>query len=147
MTDTEKAIKIFEDATEANMRVTYIKSDLLKIALSALREKMERDKGCGCPCGETDQTFCETCNRIRVQAIKEKLDRDNPKPLTLEKLKKRTGKAVWYQPIKGKGYWRIIKDRSYCYGPAFHTTDRAYLREEEYGKTWLAYDHEPKEGA
>lgn len=43
-------------------------------AAEALREKEAR--GCRCPCGEHDPNFCETCNRIRVEAIKEKLKRD-----------------------------------------------------------------------
>jgi len=68
----------------------------LTVAISAIREKQTRDKsGCACACGETDKDFCATCNRIRVEAIREKLDREKPQPLEDYDLLQRTGQPVY----------------------------------------------------
>jgi hypothetical protein len=60
--------------------------------------------------------------------------RENPQPLTLKELKERVGKPVWTvtNGVVGSGRWEIVDFLYDCF------TD-------SYGKTWIAYDHEPKE--
>lgn len=43
--------------------------------------------------------------RIAVQALQEKLERENPKPLGLEELENMVGEPVWVDTMK---QWRIV---------------------------------------
>jgi hypothetical protein len=121
--------------------------DIVLSALSAQQKK------CRCQCGERDDSFCETCSRIRVQAIKEKLVRENPQPLTLKELKERAGKPVWTvtNGVVGSGRWEIVDFQKPQYDDRevltlANLSDGLYdCFADNYGKTWIAYDHEPKE--
>jgi len=164
MNEMKKAIEYFENAIRETDEVIEECSQRMKdelfdqkehftVGLAALREKLERDNGCGCPCGEPGPNFCEKCNKIRVEAIREKLERNNPKPLTLDELKERAGKPVWIRELYGSP--ELLRfDR---FEPAtYHSGDDARFDQFgttrgiirwlcKYGETWLAYDHEPKE--
>jgi hypothetical protein len=99
--NTEKAIDYFSSLIE-RLGNGDTDNKVCKTALEALRKQSR----CGCPCGEPDPSFCETCNRIRVEAIREKQERDNPQPLTLEQVKERTGQPVWLEGSAGQ--WLIL---------------------------------------
>lgn len=80
-----------------------------------------------------------------IEALRAMEERDNPKPLTLDQLKERVGKPVWFKPVNNdEGWWRVISRTEPLDGDAFYFTD-SYCWRNAYGKTWLAYDHEPKE--
>ena len=74
-------------------------------------------------------------------ALREKAERENLQPLTLEELKERLnntkGTPIFITPPEGyKGEW----------GDAWYIFPWDYkdFKLEMYGITWLAYDHEPK---
>jgi hypothetical protein len=82
-----------------------------------------------------------------AHALRAQQERENPKPLTLEELKERVGKPVWIKFLEsGKGSWEILGS---VYTAKIISCDpyagAVYRSVESYGKTWLAYDHEPKE--
>jgi hypothetical protein len=84
----------------------------------------------------SDEKVHETLYEIicAAQELKEeKAERDNPKPLTLEELKERIGKPKYVVSLLGrfKPNWMLGEPTT-------------YLPAKEYGKTWLAYDYEPK---
>ena len=81
-----------------------------------------------------------------LDAIREKLERENPKPLTIEDLIKMQDQSVWVQP-KGdplNGHWGVVEGASesdgkkylYLWGNPF-----VYIIDEDYE----AYRHRPKE--
>ncbi|QAT43458.1 hypothetical protein [Aminipila luticellarii] len=85
-----------------------------------------------------------------IQALQEKAARENPIPLTLEQLKERVGRPVYAQSelLPGESHWCIL-DETLAFGGGF-TLVAIYgrnltLAESDYGRTWFAYDHEPKE--
>ena len=74
-------------------------------------------------------------------ALREKAERENPQPLTLEELKERVGKPVFLMWKRGK-QWPWEAD-----GWVIDDEDDEYVdgwNYKNYGITWLAYDFEPK---
>ncbi len=76
-----------------------------------------------------------------------------PQPLTLDELRKRDGKPVWIV-VKTDGYydygaaqeiklWAIL--RTGIVDPCATSVYGIRYSFKAYGKTWLAYDHPPKE--
>ena len=91
---------------------------------------------------------------LAISALRAQAERENPKPLTLEQLKERDGNPVWTvtNGVYGSGGWELIKFTIVCACPWHEIIECVRLDEEQYGceistygKTWLAYDHEPKE--
>jgi hypothetical protein len=118
MTDTEKAIRQFELLRKLGYAGSELPShDVLLKAENALRTQQERE---------------------------------NPQPLTLEQLRERVGKPVWIDIIGYMGNmtseWGLVngcmKSIETSSGYALYYDDDDG---DDYGKTWLAYDHEPKE--
>jgi len=68
-------------------------------------------------------------------ALKEKQARENPKPLTVEQVKKRADKPYWHKSLiqKHEG-WAILGEHIAKNPNDYH-----------YGERWLAYDYEVKE--
>lgn len=78
------------------------------------------------------------------EALREKQERENPKPLTLDELKARVGNPV-YIKCEWMSEWGVF-DRSDGEDAWFALADhRERFNIYEYGKTWIAYDHKPKE--
>ena len=81
-----------------------------------------------------------------LDALREKLERENPKPLTIEDLIKMQDQAVWVQPNGDplNGHWGVVEGASeskgkkylYLWGNPF-----SYIIDEDYE----AYRHRPKE--
>lgn len=79
-------------------------------------------------------------------ALRAQQERENPKPLTLEELRERAGKYPVFcvdieedLPFGTSREWAIEKVHE-------KLVHRYVWRFDAYGKTWLAYGHEPKEG-
>ena len=79
-----------------------------------------------------------------LDAIREKLDREKPKPLTLEELMNAPD-PVWIQDNRGVGTWANVAGHTsaWVYFTVFSGADRS--RTATYGTDWLAYRHRPKE--
>lgn len=98
--------------------------------------------------------FTDNCRKIdentamdvALSALREQLERDNPKLLTLDELEAMEELAIWVKPIcddwKDDEPWMALivngPRRSWAYSKN-HTT--VYF--EDYGKVWLAYRNKP----
>lgn len=88
--------------------------------------------------------------KFAADAIREKLEREDPKPLTIEELKQMQGEPVWVKPlnadaVKGKGQWCVIDFYKNSFDALIPGIDNTWYESEDYGKTWVAYRHKPKE--
>ena len=107
-------------------------------------ENAEETK-CRCPCGEQDDSFCPICTKIRVQAIKEKLDRENPKSLTPDELKQMYGEPVYLHILDtGLKVWAVVMEVSSGGGLLRFNCGQNALIISDYGKTWVAYRRKPE---
>lgn len=83
---------------------------------------------------------------VAISALRAQQERENPKPLTLDELRQMDGEPVWMQPNSPPkcGKWAIVAGVDTEYGEK-----TLYLEGDftcrDYGKTWLAYRHKPKE--
>ena len=81
-----------------------------------------------------------------VAAIREKQERENPKPLTLDELREMAGEPVFIVTKHGSN-WDIVnvsKEDGGPYPVYFQRYGRG-LQENGYGKAWRAYRTRPKE--
>jgi len=72
-------------------------------------------------------------------------ERENPQPLTLAQLKQREGEPVWIAQTGGAGLWTITEIKKAFTDVEFLSIKDEALPIDEYGKTWQAYAHKPKE--
>lgn len=90
---------------------------------------------------------------IALSALRAKQKRENPKPLTVDELKECVGKPVWIQYISVKyhdnGETELIEVKSVDDDlfEFWHFGDEceSELSTQHYEKTFLIYDHKPKE--
>lgn len=85
---------------------------------------------------------------IIYEALKEKAERDNPQPLTLEQLRERENKPVYLTFPTGEDVegWDILTGISMYAGSEVATfTEEEFLHLCAYGTYWIAYDHPPKD--
>lgn len=80
---------------------------------------------------------------IAATAIREKAEREDPKPLTIEELHNMIGEPVWVQGpgLPQFGRWAIVED---AFGNSLFLVNDFTCH--GIGKVWLAYRHKPKEG-
>ena len=92
-----------------------------------------------------------------LEALQEKAERENPKPLTIEELRKMDGEPVWVSNLE------FPNDSEYCvidakrdtfaqYGDRFCAAyipgcECSWYDFTDYGNRWIAYRHKPKEDA
>lgn len=83
---------------------------------------------------------------LAMVALAEKIERDNPKPLTLVDITFMSGKPIYVSSL-GNSYWAIVAEVD-MRGKSFTLVSEIDSEEERsfslYGKTWLAYKHKPK---
>lgn len=102
-------------------------------------------------CGQIDQNIALD---MGIAALKEKAERENPRPLTLDELREMDGvpfyvqmtdvldNSVWVPTV-----WPAISDTVSGVDVAIWAgQENSYLKFRDYGKTWIAYRHKPKEG-
>lgn len=88
-----------------------------------------------------DDELQEAMQMAKV-ALREKAEREEPQPLTIEELKQMIGEPVWVQGpgIPEYGRWGIVED---AFGNSLYLLNDFSCH--DIGKTWLAYRHKPKE--
>ena len=80
---------------------------------------------------------------IAAAALREKAERENHKPLTLEELRQMDGKPVYVVSASRTGSGWVIFD---CHNDdGFGMCDETWYFAKSYGKAWIAYRHKPKE--
>ncbi len=78
---------------------------------------------------------------IAATALREKAEREDPKPLTLEELQQMDGEPVWMDGFE----WRISYGVSTINGGLCLATGfDSWIPLDGYGETWFAYRHKPK---
>ena len=84
-------------------------------------------------------------NQMASEALREKAERENPMPLTIEKLRQMDGEPVWIVAKHHVIYADVVKIQGKEDGDAFIGFEINHrLQENGYGKTWLAYLYKPK---
>lgn len=79
---------------------------------------------------------------MAIAALREKAEREDPKPLTLEELRQMDGEPVWMDAFE----WRISYGVSTINGSLCLATGfDSWIPLDGYGETWFAYRHKPKE--
>lgn len=88
-----------------------------------------------------DDELQEAMQMAKV-ALREKAEREEPQPLTIDELKQMIGEPVWVQGpgIPEYGRWGIVED---AFGNSLYLMNDFSCH--DIGKTWLAYRHKPKE--
>ena len=130
--------------------------------MNEIKKAIETLQGeCGCVeldlsnsnAGEKAQEFAEACH-IAVQALHEKAERENPKPLTIDELREMNGEPVWVMVVDHKVF--ADKDDDFDgWGMCRKSWARLWDKEradlihvdydfEDYGKKWLAYRTKPE---
>jgi len=85
-----------------------------------------------------------------VVALRAQQERENPKPLTLDELRERIGKPVWFDEVYIDGRptdqagWDVLREISTGTEDIFIFDNMSHYG-ADYGDIWLAYAHEPKE--
>lgn len=81
-----------------------------------------------------------------ISALREREERENPKPLTLDELRGMEGQPVWVQSpgIPEYGSWKIVAGVDTVDGERTLYCNGDYTC-RDYGKVWHAYRHKPKE--
>ena len=121
MTDEEKAIAWCEDLIVQSKEIMPQCSDALKAELA---EQME---------------FAETA----LSTLRDRIARQNPRPLTLDELRKMDGEPVWLKDGIGEGWFLA----SAVVGSKIYFCEKSITIGEpisECGKTWLAYHSRPE---
>lgn len=79
---------------------------------------------------------------MAIAALREKAEREDPQPLTIEELKGMIGEPVWVQGpgLPQYGRWAIVED---AFGNSLYLVNDFTCH--KIGKTWTAYRHKPKE--
>ena len=76
------------------------------------------------------------------RALQEKLERENPQPLTLEELNGMVGEPVWCVQLNGDCHWCVV-----MYSGAVKRTFGFLTEYEDIPKYFKSfYQHKPKEG-
>ncbi len=80
---------------------------------------------------------------IAAAALREKAEREDPQPLTIEDLRQMDGEPVWLDGFE----WRVSYGVSTISGSlCLETGLDSRIPLDGYGETWFAYRHKPKEG-
>lgn len=74
-----------------------------------------------------------------MDAIREKQEREKPKPLTIEELREMNGEPVFIRKLDGdQSFWMLAY-------PDVVSNRLGWLDYRNYGSAWVAYRHKPKE--
>ena len=92
---------------------------------------------------------------MALDALREKAEREDPKPLTLEELRQMDGEPVWVVDLKEKaccGCCVISISKPLIYQDTDHYNaayipgiEHTWYEFRDYGKEWTAYRHKPVE--
>lgn len=93
--------------------------------------------------------------KIAADALREKAEREDPKPLTLEELRQMDGEPVWVCDLGDKDFVHCCvvqistplkyQDIDHYNSALIPGVEHDWYSFGEYGKTWIAYRYKPKE--
>lgn len=100
----------------------------------------------GCAVG-TDKEGVEAV-RLSLAALREKAERENPKPMTLDELRQMDGEPAYFVSLRdGFSAWGIVRvvNMSQTWFIAVAGSERAFGERDSYGTEWIGYRSKPKE--
>lgn len=116
-----------------------LKSDWIKCSDRLPNQKECLEKYFNSLNSAEEKKICETA----LQALQEKVERENLRPLTLEQLKERYKKPVWLDIICEDIKLWIICGKE-CKPGLFYFGNYGEFPMSTYGIDWVCYDNEPK---
>ena len=93
--------------------------------------------------GQYPHIYLAEAFHMALEALREKAEREDNKPLTLEELRQMDGKPVYIVSASRTGSGWVIFDIHNDDG--FGMCDETWYFAKSYGKAWIAYRHKPKE--
>ena len=107
-------------------------------------------------CGRCTSDELREAVSAAIAALREKAEREDPKPLTLEELRQMIGEPVYVVPLAGKPMCAVGENKGeWCVVFSWFNNSEIELeipgdvcnsyQGEKCGKTWIAYRHKPKE--
>ena len=82
---------------------------------------------------------------MAIAALREKAEREDPRPLSLKEMRQMDGEPVWIKADHYGVFADVVKISGRDDGDNFVGVKLCYrLQENGYGKTWIAYRHKPK---
>lgn len=96
-------------------------------------------------CGRCTSDELKEAVNAAQDALREKAEREDPKPLSLNELRQMDGEPVWIKADHYGIFADVVKISGRDDGDNFVGVKLCYrLQENGYGKTWIAYRHKPK---
>lgn len=85
-----------------------------------------------------------------VAALREKMERQKPNPLTLDALREMDGEPIWVIPLgesisRWRKCWRIYRNRGVGITADDDSKTMWFVYPKNYGTDWLAYRSRPRE--
>ncbi|MBO5953304.1 MAG: hypothetical protein J6Q53_04190 [Oscillospiraceae bacterium] len=80
--------------------------------------------------------------QMAIEALREKAEREDPKPLTIEELRDMIGEPIYIVHSHNGNEWQIFTGYNDC---SFWSMGESFYLNCRYGKGWIAYRHKPKE--
>lgn len=122
---------IFPQHETAYKRIAAVVEDMTNDSI------VEAVKDAAMKQGVTDLYMMD--RKFLIDALKEKIEREKPKPLTIEELRQMDGEPVWIDDWWEDSHgWELSMNAADYF-------DGERRTEKEYGGIWIAYRHKPKE--
>ena len=106
-------------------------------------------------CGRSTSDELREAVSAAIAALREKAERENPKPLTLEELRKMDGEPVWVNDLCTKAHSEycvisigkpmVFQDIDHYNAAYIPGVEHTWYEFCDYGREWIAYRHKPKE--
>ena len=92
--------------------------------------------------GQYPHIYLAEAMQMALDALREKAEREDPRPLTLEELLNMSGEPVWmvWPDRRIRSRWWIVGSGEWI-GMEFEDP----IMTNRYGSVWVAYRHKPKE--
>ena len=86
-------------------------------------------------------------NALALKALREKAERENPAPLTIEELQHMNDQPVYVVPLPASGRDNAWEEWCVMYNDEAFIPGIEYVNWKltDYNRTWIAYRHKPKE--
>lgn len=118
---------------------------LLGYKLAAMKEMAEEDWQMH---DEEGGEQWEEVLQMAIASLRAQEEVEKNEPLALEELRQMDREPVWVEYSNGARQWHIVRDYlEYADQDIIRWKDRGLEPVQDYGKTWIAYRHKPKDEA
>lgn len=122
---------------------------MLQAAITSCEDRIKRlESAPNYYAGKRQRKRAIELEKIKISALQEKQQRENPQPLTLDELRKMNGQPVWGQSLINDkpGEWFIVRivEMSATWFIACAGATQGFGDKDTYGESWLAYRRPPE---